>query len=431
MERFERIDKLGEGGQGKVYKVRKKESGEVVVLKMINGSDPTFATLAEREIEVMKACVHPHIVKFEESFRHDGKSGIWVCLVMEFCAAGDLFSKFKTAVQEKQRFDEKTIISWICQIIMLNQQYSNKVDIWNLGVVMLELLTFKQLPVNVEVLRNDKMQTKIMQSIMKEGYSKKLALLIASMLSRSPDDRPSAREVSQQLTYEDDGVVSVPSRDFGASEALLRKTLAAHPLFAKSAKKAAEQRQQHQQQQQQQQQAQHDHHHNHGNSGSNNNNNHNTGSGGSNGGNNHIAAGSGPGSGNNLSGNSNSNLNQTHGSHSPHQAPAAASHHGSGGYSGSGPGYNGAGGGGGASSGTVANLTESFNNLQTVHKQQQQQQQPPAGRSRTPPSNAGQPPGNRYRDDRKRMTLGEGDIQRLAHDDLGSNGVKALATQYD
>eukprot|EP01064_Diplonema_japonicum_P039033 TRINITY_DN9683_c0_g4_i1.p1 TRINITY_DN9683_c0_g4~~TRINITY_DN9683_c0_g4_i1.p1 ORF type:complete len:494 (+),score=110.16 TRINITY_DN9683_c0_g4_i1:72-1553(+) len=299
MERFERIDKLGEGGQGKVYKVRKKDTGAVVVLKMINCSDPTFATLAEREIEVMKACIHPHIIKFHESFRHCGKSGNWVCLVMEYCSEGDLFTKFKTAVQEKKRFDETKITSWICQIasglqymhekdlwhrdikaanvlfddkgvlklgdfglsssysphghktvvgtpfyfapeIMLNQQYSNKVDIWNLGVVMLELLTFKQLPVNVEVLRNDRMHAKIMQSILKEGYSKKLAMLVCSMLSKLPDDRPSAREILQQITHEDDGVVGVPEREFRKSEALLRETLAAHPLFAKSAKKAAD-----------------------------------------------------------------------------------------------------------------------------------------------------------------------------------------------
>eukprot|EP01061_Rhynchopus_euleeides_P037890 TRINITY_DN65200_c0_g1_i1.p1 TRINITY_DN65200_c0_g1~~TRINITY_DN65200_c0_g1_i1.p1 ORF type:complete len:676 (+),score=186.32 TRINITY_DN65200_c0_g1_i1:97-2028(+) len=304
MERFERIDKLGEGGQGKVYKVRKKDTGEIVVLKMINCSDPTFATLAEREIEVMKACVHPHIIRFEESFRHTGKSGSWVCLVMQYCAGGDLFTKFKNAVQDKRKFEEKQLVSWICQIasglqymhekdlwhrdvkaanvlfdehgvvklgdfglsssyspdghktvvgtpfyfapeIMLNQQYTNKVDIWNLGVVMLELMTFKQLPVNVEVLRNDHFQQKIMQSIVKEGYSKKLALIIGSMLGKLPDDRPSAREVLQQLGNEDDGVVDGPCREFNQSEHLLRETLASHPLFAKGAKKASEGRHTH------------------------------------------------------------------------------------------------------------------------------------------------------------------------------------------
>eukprot|EP01063_Lacrimia_lanifica_P012108 TRINITY_DN18718_c0_g1_i1.p1 TRINITY_DN18718_c0_g1~~TRINITY_DN18718_c0_g1_i1.p1 ORF type:complete len:661 (+),score=220.81 TRINITY_DN18718_c0_g1_i1:147-1985(+) len=298
MDRFERIDKLGEGGQGKVYKVRKKASGEEVVLKMINCSDPTFATLAEREIEVMKACDHPHIINFEESFRHNGKSGNWVCLVMQYCAGGDLFTKFKNAVQEKRKFSEQQIISWICQIasglhymherdlwhrdikaanilfdgegvvklgdfglsstyssdghktvvgtpfyfapeIMLNQQYSNKVDIWNLGVVMLELLTFRQIPVNVEVLRNDRMQQQIMASIEKEGYSKKLALIIASMLGRGPDDRPSAKEILQQLD-EGTSVMEGHERDFKNREDALREALLKHPHFGKTAKKAQE-----------------------------------------------------------------------------------------------------------------------------------------------------------------------------------------------
>eukprot|EP00754_Rhynchopus_humris_P017958 Rhum_TRINITY_DN14588_c32_g1::Rhum_TRINITY_DN14588_c32_g1_i1::g.96137::m.96137/K08857/NEK1_4_5; NIMA (never in mitosis gene a)-related kinase 1/4/5 len=295
MDRFERIDKLGEGGQGKVYKVRKKDTGEVVVLKMINCSDPQFATLAEREIEVMKACVHPHIIRFEESFQHTGKSGSWVCLVMQYCAGGDLFTKFKNAVQEKKKFDEATLVSWICQIasglhymhekdlwhrdvkaanvlfdekgvvklgdfglsssyspdghktvvgtpfyfapeIMLNKQYSNKVDIWNLGVVMLELMTFKQRPVNVEVLQDDQQPKKIQHSLIKEGYSKKLALLIASTLSKNPDQRPSPREILQQLTHDNDGVADTDTA-FVQNESLLRETLAAHPLFANVAKK--------------------------------------------------------------------------------------------------------------------------------------------------------------------------------------------------
>eukprot|EP01065_Artemidia_motanka_P025416 TRINITY_DN30419_c0_g1_i1.p1 TRINITY_DN30419_c0_g1~~TRINITY_DN30419_c0_g1_i1.p1 ORF type:complete len:598 (+),score=91.26 TRINITY_DN30419_c0_g1_i1:139-1932(+) len=287
MDRYERIEKLGEGGQGKVYKVRRKEDGRVVVLKMINCADPTFALLAERETEIMRSCHHKHIIHFEESFRHEGKSGSWVCLVMEYCAGGDLFGKFRTAVQERKRFAEEDLHRWIVQTasglqymhdrdlwhrdikaanilfdgdgclklgdfglstkyspqghktvvgtpfyfapeIMLGQEYSSKVDIWNLGVVMLELVTFKQTPVNCEVLQDEKKPERLMQEMIRDGYSKKLSMLIASMLSRLPCDRPSAREVLQQM---DLGGDTLDGQRFAEGEAQLRDVLAQLPGF--------------------------------------------------------------------------------------------------------------------------------------------------------------------------------------------------------
>eukprot|EP01062_Namystynia_karyoxenos_P039949 TRINITY_DN290_c0_g5_i1.p1 TRINITY_DN290_c0_g5~~TRINITY_DN290_c0_g5_i1.p1 ORF type:complete len:663 (+),score=165.21 TRINITY_DN290_c0_g5_i1:102-2090(+) len=287
MDRYERIEKLGEGGQGKVYKVRKKDDGRIVVLKMINCADPTFAQLAEREIEIMRSCSHPHIIRFEESFRHEGKSGSWVCLVMEHCAGGDLFNKFRAAVQERRRFPEGEIVRWIVQTasglqymhdrdlwhrdiksanmlfgadgtlklgdfglsttyspqghktvvgtpfyfapeIMLGQEYSCKVDIWNLGVVMVELLTFKQSPVNCEVLQDEKKPERLMHDMMRDGYSKKLSLLVASMLRRHPEERPSAREVLQQLDESDS---LMDGRRFTEGEAQLRDALAQLPGF--------------------------------------------------------------------------------------------------------------------------------------------------------------------------------------------------------
>eukprot|EP00756_Hemistasia_phaeocysticola_P051828 Hpha_TRINITY_DN27006_c0_g1::TRINITY_DN27006_c0_g1_i1::g.33147::m.33147/K08857/NEK1_4_5; NIMA (never in mitosis gene a)-related kinase 1/4/5 len=290
MERYERIEKLGEGGQGKVYKVRRKVDGGIVVLKMINCADPTFAQLAEREIEIMQSCSHRHIIGFHEWFRHDGKSGSWVCLVMEYCAGGDLFGKFRNAVAERRRFAEDDLLRWIAQIasglqymherdlwhrdvkaanvlfdgdgvlklgdfglstkyspqghktvvgtpfyfapeIMLGQEYSSKVDIWNLGVVMLELVTFKQSPVNCEVLQDEKRPLRLMQDMIREGYSKKTAMLISSMLGRYPSDRPCAREILQQLDHGTTEGSLLEGQRFAEGEKQLRNALARMPGF--------------------------------------------------------------------------------------------------------------------------------------------------------------------------------------------------------
>eukprot|EP00659_Diplonema_papillatum_P014534 gene14534-22244_t len=259
MNAYEKIEKLGEGGQGKVYKVRRKHDGEVVVLKMINCTDNAFLKHAETEITVMKGLEHPHIVKMLESFTYKGTRHSYICIIMEYCNGGDLFQKFCKVKKERGRFDEQAIFDWISQIssalqylhlkdlwhrdvkaanilftdngklklgdfglsatynskghntvvgtpyyfapeVMLHEKYTNKVDIWNVGVVVLELITLKQQPINVEVLCDqNNVKEKVMKLVTDRGYSRKLGMLVSSMLAKDAQERPSAREVLQQL----------------------------------------------------------------------------------------------------------------------------------------------------------------------------------------------------------------------------------------
>eukprot|EP01065_Artemidia_motanka_P002423 TRINITY_DN11159_c0_g1_i2.p1 TRINITY_DN11159_c0_g1~~TRINITY_DN11159_c0_g1_i2.p1 ORF type:complete len:667 (+),score=136.59 TRINITY_DN11159_c0_g1_i2:214-2001(+) len=255
--------------------------------------------MAEREIAVMRCIQHPHVTRFDESFRHQGRSGEYVCLVMEYCAGGDLFTRFCKAKQDRTRFAEAELMSWVAQAcsalqymhdrdlwhrdikpanilfdaagkvklgdfglsttfsakghatvvgtpfyfapeVMLHQQYSNKIDIWNLGVVLLELITFKQQPINVEVLRDHRIGQKIRDDVMSSGYSRQCALLVASMLSKCPSERPSAREVLQQLDTFADGLLA---GDAGPScEERLREALQGLALPGRPAAPSARRR---------------------------------------------------------------------------------------------------------------------------------------------------------------------------------------------
>ena len=270
MERYEKVEKLGQGGQGKVYKVRRKTDGGIFVLKTIKCGDNSCLRRAQTEVDIMKGVNHRHIIRLEESFEYRGAKDLYLCIVMDYCPGGDLYQLFRKVKKGQLKpFSEATLVKWITQIasalqylherdmwhrdvktgniffdangnlklgdfglsatynikghntvvgtpyyyapeVMLGEKYTNKVDIWNLGVCVLELVSLRMQPINAEVL-NDKegctiaLGTKTSSRIMKEtidrGFSKKFGILLCSMLSRHAADRPAAREILQLLCY--------------------------------------------------------------------------------------------------------------------------------------------------------------------------------------------------------------------------------------
>lgn len=65
MERYQRIDKIGEGTYGVVYKATDKATGEIVALKKIRleAEDEGIPSTAIREISLLKELQHPNIVR--------------------------------------------------------------------------------------------------------------------------------------------------------------------------------------------------------------------------------------------------------------------------------------------------------------------------------------------------------------------------------
>jgi serine/threonine protein kinase len=63
-EKYQRLDKLGEGTYGVVYKCRNKETQEIVALKKIRleNEDEGIPSTAIREISILKQMRHPNIV---------------------------------------------------------------------------------------------------------------------------------------------------------------------------------------------------------------------------------------------------------------------------------------------------------------------------------------------------------------------------------
>ena len=91
---FESLTKkaIGEGAFGEVYKVRHKISRELYAIKVVNKKKITDANLLpqlRREIRIMYSLTHPHIIKLHNHFEDDNN----FYLVLELAEGGTLFHK--------------------------------------------------------------------------------------------------------------------------------------------------------------------------------------------------------------------------------------------------------------------------------------------------------------------------------------------------
>ena len=67
-EKFLKLEKLGEGTYGVVYKCKSKDSQELVAVKKIKleNEDEGIPSTAIREISILKQLRHPNVVELKE-----------------------------------------------------------------------------------------------------------------------------------------------------------------------------------------------------------------------------------------------------------------------------------------------------------------------------------------------------------------------------
>lgn len=83
--RFEVIDLLGEGGMSESYRALDRDTGQTVVLKIPYASvigDPATYSRYQREIEIARRLVHPHIPRLLDTGHLDGSPAPFI--VMEY-----------------------------------------------------------------------------------------------------------------------------------------------------------------------------------------------------------------------------------------------------------------------------------------------------------------------------------------------------------
>ena len=82
MNKYEILERIGEGEYGVVLKGRNKETGELVAIKKFkeDDSDEENKRLILREVKILKTLGHENIIELKEAFRKKGK----IYLVCEY-----------------------------------------------------------------------------------------------------------------------------------------------------------------------------------------------------------------------------------------------------------------------------------------------------------------------------------------------------------
>ena len=242
------VKPLGSGSFGDAWVVQSE--GRTLAAKVAKGSAGRYV---EREIEILMCLDHPNITKYVSSFETPGT----ICVVMEYAKAGDIADRVTWQIQQREKFSESTVVDWFLQILMAvkylhkkgvihrdlksanvfitsenvvklgdfgiahysaasgsrkranticgspsymapemisRRKYTNKIDIWSLGVILYELLTLKKPFVGKN---KSELEKNIMSGVYHPitGYTHDLSSCCVGMLSLNDEKRPSAREL--------------------------------------------------------------------------------------------------------------------------------------------------------------------------------------------------------------------------------------------
>lgn len=251
--------KIGRGSYGEAWLCEPAAGGPVCVVKIMDL--PKMSTrdiqYAWSEIKCLSRVKHPNIIRYHED-REEGDS---LLIAMEFADGGDLDRQIKQrAANGSHYFQEHEVLFMFLQICMAldhihckkmlhrdikganifltstgviklgdfgfsheyeetvsnavagtfcgtpyylapelweNKKYSKKADVWSVGVLLYEMLALKR-PYTAQNMRG------LMEKVL-EGkfpptpshYSKEMQGLVAFILDRDPDKRPSMREILQ------------------------------------------------------------------------------------------------------------------------------------------------------------------------------------------------------------------------------------------
>ncbi|KAG8134766.1 putative Serine-threonine-protein [Naja naja] len=226
MDKYIKVQKIGEGSFGKAILVKAKENGKQYVIKEINISKMSNKEREEsrREVAVLANMKHPNIVLYRESFEEDQIMDwfVQICLALKHVHDRKILHRdiksqniFLTKDGTIQLGDfgiarvlnstvelARTCIGtpyYLSPEICENKPYNNKSDMWALGCVLYEMCTLKH------AFEAGNMKNLVLKIIsgsfppVSTRYSHELRSLISQLFKRNPRDRPSVNSILEKM----------------------------------------------------------------------------------------------------------------------------------------------------------------------------------------------------------------------------------------
>ena len=118
-QKFYKLEEIiGKGAHATVYRAISLEEKKTVAIKIINilRLNDTALAAALNEIRILSSIDNPYIVQYLDSFIDKDQSQLWI--VMELMEGGDLNQLIETAITQKKTISEKTIWTFVIQLLI-------------------------------------------------------------------------------------------------------------------------------------------------------------------------------------------------------------------------------------------------------------------------------------------------------------------------
>ncbi|KAK9791184.1 hypothetical protein WJX73_010684 [Symbiochloris irregularis] len=119
-ELFELGSILGRGSYGSVFKAVVRATGEIVAIKIIDTAPEAEHKEIQKEIDMLRECQHPNIVRYLGSWQ--ARNALWI--VMEYCGGGSVSDLITVA---KDMHLEEDLVAYLVSEILAGLTYLHSI----------------------------------------------------------------------------------------------------------------------------------------------------------------------------------------------------------------------------------------------------------------------------------------------------------------
>ncbi|TKS93073.1 Serine/threonine-protein kinase 26 [Collichthys lucidus] len=200
-ELFTKLDRIGKGSFGEVFKGIDNRTQSVVAIKTIDLEEAEDEIEdIQQEITVLSQCDSPYITKYYGSYLKGSK--LWI--IMEYLGGGSALDLVKLAdfgvagQLTDTQIKRETFVGtpfWMAPEVIQQSAYDSKADIWSLGITAIELAKGEPPNSDMHPMRVLFHIPKSPPPTLSGDFSKSFKEFTEACLNKDPAFRPTAKEL--------------------------------------------------------------------------------------------------------------------------------------------------------------------------------------------------------------------------------------------